>query len=543
MDPFAQQIQRIENNDKVRELVEAFRLIPIADVNARNQLNESLEKILTPTAHKIPETQKKITEFTFNEPELSYHEIAARPKYRPMKHGIHYLDEDNTLYYNAEIENSDWVDEIVAATRARDAATAAGQNQADRQAAYNAELARQQRINAAIFAEPPRWVLIKRKAFNDTRMEDSLLQYIDKKHTQVDWYSTIITLRETGHKIGYTRDHFKRVLHRFISYFKPEMNQIGQRMGIDELARLLMTSTMPTNERELIITEINKITRRISESLRVPMSNLYSLATTYYNDATDSETQRNKILFQGLLNFTTGTTKEQLQKLITYSQLHKIKLDYHDTLETCIISEKSSGSPKTDLKFGQSENVMVFQSTFSPNDALKNAEKTPVNSRNNSRDSSYSRNSSDRRKNQDRDRRTSSDKQSRSDSRDNDYSRQRTPTSYRSSRDEPRYPSGSYSSEISSRDSRHYRPESRNSEYSRSSEYLRKSRARSNSPYQNKTVIPGLNCSPNYKSGGNYCQKCLSEGHEEPYCTQYYHWSPLRCQQCNNGFHLANNHD
>ena len=118
MDPFAQQIQRIENNDKVRELVEAFRLIPITDVNARNQLNESLEKILTPTAHKIPETQKKITEFTFNEPELSYHEIAARPKYRPMKHGIHYLDEDNTLYYNAEIETSDWADEIVAATTA-----------------------------------------------------------------------------------------------------------------------------------------------------------------------------------------------------------------------------------------------------------------------------------------------------------------------------------------------------------------------------------------------------------------------------------------
>jgi len=155
MDPFAQQIQRIENNDKVRELVEAFRLIPITDVNARNQLNESLEKILTPTAHKIPETQKKITEFTFNEPELSYHDIAARQKYRPMKHGIHYLDEDNTIYYNAEIETSDWADEIVAATTARDEATAAGQTQAERTAAYTAELTRQQGINAQIFAQPP----------------------------------------------------------------------------------------------------------------------------------------------------------------------------------------------------------------------------------------------------------------------------------------------------------------------------------------------------------------------------------------------------
>jgi hypothetical protein len=271
-------------------------------------------------------------------------------------------------------------------------------------------------------------------------------------------------------------------------------------------------------------------------------------------------------LFQGLLNFTTGTTKEQLQKLITYSQLHKIKLDYHDTLETCIISEKSSGSPKTDLKFGQSENVMVFQSTFSPIDALKNAEKSqsPEMRKNTKLTTEPNKRQSQNKYHQkEHPSRNLEQLQSRMyqlrtllheittedtpvDSprpRDNDYSRQRTPTNYRSSRDEPRYPNRSYSSEISSRDSRNYRPESRNSEYSRSSEYLRKSRARSNSPYQNKTVIPGLNCSPNYKSGTNFCKKCLSEGHEEPYCTQYYHWSPLRCQQCNNGFHLANNHD
>ena len=162
-----------------------------------------------------------------------------------MKHGIHYLDEDSTLYYNTEIEASEWVDENVAATIARDAATAEGENAAAITAAYNAELAKQQGINAKIFAQPPKWVLIKRKALNDTRMEDSLLQYVDKKHTQVDWYSTITTIQKTGRKIGYTRDHYQRVLNRFISYFKPEMNQLGQKMGLDELARLLMTSTMP----------------------------------------------------------------------------------------------------------------------------------------------------------------------------------------------------------------------------------------------------------------------------------------------------------
>ncbi len=105
MDPFAQQVQRIENNDKVKEIVEALRLIPIADNDVKTQIETSLNKILTPAAHKIPETQKKITEFSFAEPEFSYHDIAERQKYRPMKHGIHYLDEDNTLYYNSEIDH------------------------------------------------------------------------------------------------------------------------------------------------------------------------------------------------------------------------------------------------------------------------------------------------------------------------------------------------------------------------------------------------------------------------------------------------------
>ena len=198
MDPFTQQIQRVENNDKVREIVTAFRLIPINDNAARDQLEETLTRILTPAAHKIPETQQKITDFSFTEPDLSYHDIAEKPKYRQMKHGIHYLDEDNTLYYNSAIEASEWEDENVVATAARDEATAAAENDATIQRAYNVALAKQQAINTKIFAQPPRWVLIKRRALNDTRMEDSLLQYIDKKHTQVDWYSTITTLHKTG---------------------------------------------------------------------------------------------------------------------------------------------------------------------------------------------------------------------------------------------------------------------------------------------------------------------------------------------------------
>jgi len=816
MDPFTQQIQRVENNDKVREIVTAFRLIPINDNAARDQLEETLTRILTPAAHKIPETQQKITDFSFTEPDLSYHDIAEKPKYRQMKHGIHYLDEDNTLYYNSAIEASEWEDENVVATAARDEATAAAEDDATIQRAYNAALARQQAINTKIFAQPPRWVLIKRRALNDTRMEDSLLQYIDKKHTQVDWYSTITTLHKTGTKIGYTLEHYQRVLHRFISYFKPEMNQLGQKMRLDELARLLMTSTMPVNDREMIINEIKKLTRRKNESLRVPMSNLYSLATTYYNNDPDMESQRNKLLFNGLQHFTTGITKEKLTSIIKYSQLQKFKLDYHDTLETCILSEKTNGEPADDLQFGQSKDtILVFQANITPVDSLLdneitpieftlgnqnkkgrkyedtakpkkpderqphihavktkidtipnhrerrvseseastsshsrqssphqsspdrsressaerektppppaetqpsssrrsrskeksgpkqrrppspsfsarsptkqlemelatalkkkqskkwqqpekstrkserlrglrtnlyqmtallnelNAESTPVNSRNNSQERSHSRDTSDRRENQGRDRRTSPDRQSRSDSRDrprprdrsssrdrSNYKSTRDRDNYRPSRDKDNYRSSgdrnsrsrsreSYRSSRhnrdrsssrnrspysdrysttssryryrsnsrdrhsrdrtptnyrSSRDSYNYRPESRSSNYSRNTRdrsasrdrYSERSRRsysrdrdsnrrqrsrtpdrqssrRSQSPYQSKTVIPGLNCSPTYKPGTKFCRKCTNDGHEEPDCKQYYHWAPQKCTLCNAGFHF-----
>jgi hypothetical protein len=572
-------------------------------------------------------------------------------------------------------------------------------------------------------------------------------------------------------------------------------------MGLNELARLLMTSTMPVNDREMVIEEIKKLTRRKTESLRVPMSNLYSLATTYYSDDPEAESQRNKLLFNGLQHFTTGITKEKLTRLIKYSQLQKIKLDYHDTLETCILSEKTNGEPAEDLQFGQSkETILVFQANISPVDSLLDnditpieftlanpnkkdkkygdtpkikkpderqphihavktrietipqprqnedteseastsihssrrpsressrhesspdrsrqssaerpntpppaeetpqptsrrsrskqrsgpkqrrqrstsqssrspsrqlevelttapkkkqtlkkwlqkenpvrksdrinnklyqittlvneikAEKTPTNSRNNSRDSSYSRDTSDKRKNQDRDRKTSSDRQSRSDSRDRprprDRSSSRDRTSYRSSRDRDsrsrsresykssrsnrdrstsrtkspysdrysttsshnRYRSSSrdrYTRDRtptnyrSSRDSNNYRPESRSSNYSRSTRdrslsrdrYSDRSRRsysrdrdsyrrqrsrtpdrqnsrRSQSPYQNKTVIPGLNCSPSYKPGSKFCKKCTNDGHEEPDCRQYYHWAPQKCTICNGGFHF-----
>jgi hypothetical protein len=53
-------------------------------------------------------------------------------------------------------------------------------------------------------------------------------------------------------------------------------------------------------------------------------------------------------------------------------------------------------------------------------------------------------------------------------------------------------------------------------------------------------IIPGLNCSPNFKLGHNFCKKCVTDSHEEPHCTKYYHWNPDKCQNCQQGYHFRN---
>ncbi|MFO0001253.1 MAG: hypothetical protein ACK559_08985, partial [bacterium] len=68
-----------------------------------------------------------------------------------------------------------------------------------------------------------------------------------------------------------------------------------------------------------------------------------------------------------------------LTRLIKYSQLQKIKLDYHDTLETCILSENTDGEPAEDLQFGQSkETILVFQANITPVDSLLDNDITPI---------------------------------------------------------------------------------------------------------------------------------------------------------------------
>ena len=687
MDPFTLLIQRTENESKFQDICLALQECQLKNPE-RNQIVADILKRINETAQsQLPENQRIIDTFKFTVPQYSLGDIAAKPKYRPMLDGKHFKVEKNRKFYNRAIETSEWADENLVAATAREQAALQDPipQPQELEDIYRRALFVQIRRNAAAYAIPPDWILLQNEDQNDIRAEDSWLQYLDSTHKKINWFATIQTIQSEGSWLGYTTRHYKRVLERFVSYFNSELAPLARIMPVDNLAKLLMSSTIPAPARELTLDAIHKLTRKPGEDLRVPMSRLYTLATSYYQQENleNYEPQVYNIVMTGLQHFTSGETKSNLIKIIKRNQLLRTKLDYHGTLEACIDAEKLYGQPMELLQYGQSaETIMVFHSMhdhmslldtapsfidvptdFSQNHtdekygsnlskivhqptidsaqtkileptavhgthtkSKQNSESTSqASSRASSTDTSqassyassiatsqasshassaassrrhsetdieYAKQATSRskssplhtapREHQDRCKRLHierSNKYARDNlwKRDHSYSpsRKKSRSSYRSpSRDRN---NSSYRSYYQDRQSKPY-SDRHQSLYSRSqSPYYRRNsdRNRSLSPYRRKNTdklndcsnenrqwtpyrrnylrrsaspihnrqsaviaVPGINCSPNYREGENFCRKCMTDGHGEPYCKKFYIWTPMKCSACKSGYHM-----
>jgi len=383
MDPFTLLIQRTESERKFEDILLALRELQVANPDRREHFDGIIGRLQENTEPDIPAAQQEINNFTFEIPQFSINDIAARPNYRPMTYNTHWKEENGRVFYNEALLTAAYEDETVVATRARE--VAANQpnapNAEELERIYQRALNQQATINATACRVPPVWTLIQRKDLNDTRAEDSWIQYADDKHKHVNWYDTIKTIRTMGEYLGYTELHYRRLLDRFVSYFASGIAPVARRMPLASLCRMLMTSSMPAPDKEITLDAIRKLTRLPGECLRIPMTNLYTLANAYYEtDGTRNyEGQVNQLLFIGLQHFTMGQTKAQLLKIIKHSQTSKQKIDYQKTLNTCIESEKLYGTPTETLQYGQNLDVItVFTSVYDPIESLIDTDIIPV---------------------------------------------------------------------------------------------------------------------------------------------------------------------
>ena len=82
-----------------------------------------------------------------------------------------------------------------------------------------------QKWNMQARRERPRWEVVQRSALGDTRAEDTTIRYLRRPNKgeegQVDWFKTIQELSKLGEKLGYTGDHYKATLDRWVYFLHP----------------------------------------------------------------------------------------------------------------------------------------------------------------------------------------------------------------------------------------------------------------------------------------------------------------------------------
>jgi hypothetical protein len=209
------------------------------------------------------------------------------------------------------------------------------------------------------------WELMQRDSSNDIRQEDSLLVFIDPKHTIIDWYTVVKNIKKFGEPLGYTEQHYLNVMQRFVGYFAPALKPITDELNAIELAKFLMKMSMPVSKFERLTQQITNLTRIPSDNLRAVMAQMQGLALALYNNKPQDEQKSlvNRLLITALLSFTVGPTKASLSAEIYSLQLQGKTPEWLNLLDAVINSERIHGVPQMQLH---------FKTNFTPTPALFN---------------------------------------------------------------------------------------------------------------------------------------------------------------------------
>jgi hypothetical protein len=148
-------------------------------------------------------------------------------------------------------------------------------------------------------------------------------------------------------------NHYKRCIDRWVSYFAPNMRPVTDQMDANEAASYLSSLTLPDNDVYIVEREICNMSRKIGEKLISKMSNLKALAERLYSDydQKDKEVNIERIKMHGLLCFTAGETRKQLEEALGTCNRNKEKPEWDELFEGVLLSEERYGMPKTELKF------------------------------------------------------------------------------------------------------------------------------------------------------------------------------------------------
>ena len=368
MDPFVTTQQFEHTGELINGIIRY-----VTDINGG--VNQQIAEQTLRQAHAVPiQEDDNVRNFEFTIPTQSLEQVFALQQYvRPKPH-IHYRQENGKNYYNTNVAMLAYQDPEVEGATAMNNFLAANPNAQD--GALTREYTRAR--NAAIIAngqarqQIPVWELCTRTEPNDTRVEDTLLVFLDDTHRQVDWYATVFNIRDAGEAMGYTLEHYNRVMNRFVSYYEPKLLPSLRDLDANNAARFLLSLKVPVPMRQRKYNDILSLVREANTPLRTVMAQLLALATAYYQNEPQAQRPNliNALMIKGLQIFTSGQTNVALNTHIRHNLNVNRQNNYAHLLHAAILSEELHGSPPVRLHFSQpGQTVSIFNTTFDPVDA------------------------------------------------------------------------------------------------------------------------------------------------------------------------------
>jgi hypothetical protein len=332
-------------------LLEYVQLTAIPNRNdAQNQRFAELTAELTPAEQKLPDAPP---DFIIPEHSLDdWIRVLTEGNVRAIR-GIHFKENNGCVYKNTAADSYE-VNVEEAGYAARDAAQPAP-NDAAQQVLFNDGMRAARTANRLAQTRVKNWVLLKRELPNDTRVEDSLLRYVDEHRKKPEWGIVITNLKNHGEKSGYDTVHYKQALDRWISFFLPSLQKITESMTPNEVVNLLISMHKPKSQFDILQKEMMDLVRLPGEDLESKIALLKSLATSVYKDFTEHERLSNveRILLNGILQFTHGVTRKNAELTIEFEKRQGKHVSLDCILKGAINSERVYGTPTMPLPYNK----------------------------------------------------------------------------------------------------------------------------------------------------------------------------------------------
>ena len=236
----------------------------------------------------------------------------------------------------------------------------------------NEGLRRARTANLAARNHAKVWQVFKKDSPNDSRLEDSLLRYLDTDRKKPEWHAVILNFKKFGEEHGYDVRHYKQALDRWISFFIPSIQSITESMDPIEISQLLVSMYKPKSKFDVVQKEMLGLIRYPGEELESKIALLRSLANAMYKDHSESERLANieRILLNRIIQFTHGMTRKNAELFIEFSRRQGKRIIFENVLKGEINSERVYGSPTMPLQYSSSLNpaTMVYNTRTTVHD-------------------------------------------------------------------------------------------------------------------------------------------------------------------------------